>query len=196
MRKMLLGLGAIAGTGMIAVPAAAAAKAGPRVAVSVGIGQPYHYGAYGYDRRGYDRGQRYDARRHFAYNKVRELQNRVGQMRQDIRYFGRQGALDRREYAQLDQRADRLQQRIARMAHRGLNQREYRKAVNGIRKLRQEIRRDLRDGNRYANYGYGYRGDRDRYWGDDDRWSNDNRWRDADRYYDRRDRARDDDWDD
>lgn len=197
MRKTILGLTAALGASMIAMPAAAEAR--PAVSVSIGSGygaQPYD--RYGYDPYGYDRRGHYDARRHFAYGKVRELQSRVGQMRQDIRYFARQGAFERGEYRKLDRKAAKLQQRIHRMGRNGLNRGEYRHAISGIRNLRRDIQRDLRDGRRWGNYGYGYRGDRDRYWGDDDRWDRDGRW---DRRYDRRDdrryeRRERDDWDD
>ena len=198
MRIKMFSLAALGAAGLAATPAIAA-DSGPRVGVSIGIGNGYSqpYRGYGYDRydpRGTNRYANYGyGQQHFAYNKVRELQQRVGQMRQDIFYFGRQGALSRGEYSRLQRQAANLQQRIDRMAYRGLNRNEYRRAIQGIRNLRQSISRELQDGRRYSNYGYGYRGDRDRYWNDDDRYGNDRRW--GDRRYDRRDRD-DDDWDD
>lgn len=203
MRKMFLGLTAVAGASMVALPAAAEAR--PTVEVGLSVGSAYapygrydhydRYDRYGYDNWGYDRRGRYDARRHFAYGKVRELQHRVGTMRQDIRYFVRQGAIDHREFRKLDRKADRLQRRIDRLAYRGLNRGEYRIAVRGIHDLRRDIQRDLRDGRRWQRHGYGYHGARDRYWNDDDRWERDRRWDRRERRWDRRDRD-DEDWDD
>lgn len=190
MRFQFLSIAAIAGAGLAATPALAA-----DVGVNNDADQPYRgyqqpYRGGGYDQRA--RGYAY-GNQHFAYQKVRELQNRVGRMRQDIAYFAQQRAIAPNQYRNLQRRAANLQQRIDRMAYRGLNRREYQRAVNGVRSLRQQIQRDLRDGRQYANYGYGYNGQRDRYWNDDDRYYNDRRW--DDRRYDRRDRD-DDDWDD
>ncbi|MCJ7422035.1 hypothetical protein [Sphingomicrobium astaxanthinifaciens] len=210
MRKMFIGLSAALAAGMVALPAAAAAaaaSAAPAASAAIGVGsayQPYYRGGDRYDRydrqgydRGYDRRGHHDYRRHFAWGKVRELHNRVARMRQDIRYFARQGAFDRDDFRKLDRKAERLHYRIDRMSRHGLNRGEYRAAVRGIRNLRREIRHELRDGRRWENHGYGYRGDRDRYWHDDDRWERDSRWdrrgddRDDDRRYERRR-----DWDD
>ena len=203
MRIKFLSLALLAGAGLAATPAMAESAAGADQPYR-GYQQPYRgyqqpYRGYNQPYRGYDqRGYGYNgAQQHFAYNKVRELQGRVRQMQQDIDYFGRQRAISANEHRKLFQRAAKLQQRIARMSYNGLNRGEYQRVVEGIRNLRREIQRDLNDGRRYSNYGYGYAGQQDRYYRDDNRYWNDRRWDDR-RYddrrrYDRRDR---DDWDD
>jgi hypothetical protein len=190
MRFKIFALTALAGASLVATPAVAA-----EASTAAGAEQPYRgyqqpYRGYDQRARGYGHGNQ-----HFAYGKVRELQNRVARMRQDITYFGRQRAITPDEYRKLQRRGAKLQQRIDRMAYRGLNRNEYRRAIDGIRKLHQQISKELNDGRRYARHGYGYNSQRDRYWNDDNRYYNDRRWND--RRYDRRDRDDwDDDWDD
>lgn len=205
MKISILTVGALALTGLVATPAGAEARTVESVSAT-NEAQPYRYDSR-YDRRydsRYDRryNNQYRGQQHFAYRQVRQMQGRVQQMRQDIRYFARAGALDRGEYRSLDRRAENLQRRIGKMARRGLTNREYRRAVSGIRDLHQRITRNINDGRRgryydrsdYRNYGYGY--NNDRYYRDDERWSNDRRWYEYDRR-DRRGRDRDDDdWDD
>lgn len=150
--------------------------------------QRYFGNQYGQHDR-YDRHDGYGQRngyqgRHFAYGKIREMQQRVAQMRQDIRHFDRIGAISGKEGRRLDKQASHLQRRIAKMGHNGLTRGEYQSARSGIRNLRAAIQRDLHDGRRWGNYGYGYQG-YDRYDRDDDRWERDGRW-DRDGYNRRR----------
>lgn len=140
---------------------------------------------------------RYDSRADYGYGygygyrdraDVRQLRYRVSEIRRDIDHFARRGMITRREANKLMDSAHRLDRRIARSARNGMNRGEWRSAQEGIRRLQNEIRHDLRDrgdgrDDRYGRYSRGQ-------W-QDDRWD-DYRYRDHDRY-DRRDRDDDDD---
>ncbi|WP_265570409.1 hypothetical protein [Sphingomicrobium nitratireducens] len=159
------------------VPTAAAIALSGMLAATPAAARDWNHQGDRYERgyeRGYDR-QDYRGGRHFAYGKIREMQDRVAQMRRDIRHFDRIDAISKREARQLDRQAERLQHRIGRMGYNGLSRGEYRNARQGIRTLRAAIQRELHDGRRWGNYGYGYQG-YDRYDRDDDRWERDGRW--------------------
>ena len=162
--------------------AAAALAAGLSFATPAAADQQRYdqRGGYGYDRgSGYGYGDRAE---------VRQLRYRVAEIRRDIDHFARRGMITHREANKLMSSANRLDHRIARSARHGLNRGEWRSAQEGIRRLQQEIRHDLRDrgdgrDDRYGRYRRGQ-------W-QDDRFD-DYRYRD-DHRYDRRDRDDDDD---
>ncbi|WP_260484356.1 hypothetical protein [Sphingomicrobium flavum] len=180
MRKILMTAAAfgIAAAGVTAAPAAAEAQ---------------RYGGYGYEQPRYDSryDNRYDRRydqRYFAWSRQQQqrLNQRVAEMRRDIRHFDRIDAISGKEARKLDKKARKVQQRIYAWGRNGLDRREIGTIRQDIRSLRYSIQRDLRDG-RHTRYGYGYQG-RDR-WDRDDDYYEERRER---RYERRRDRRDDD----
>ncbi len=147
MRNMIISLAAAASA--LAVASPAAAQWGPAPAP-----QGYGYG-YGYGQQN--------------YGQVRVLQVRVQQLRQMIHQLDHRNRLSNREARRFDRHAADLQHRIHSAAHRGINRRERFEIERRIEGLRQAIRYEARDGNRwgwngndaYGN-GYGYYGARHR----------------------------------
>lgn len=168
MRNMIISLAAAASALAVASPAAAQWGQYPA---------PQGYG-YGYGQQQHNYGQ------------VRVLQVRVQQLRDMIHRLDRRDRLSNREARRLDRHAVELQRRIHAAAYRGLNRRERFEIERRIEGLRQAIRYEARDGNRwgwnghdgYSN-GYGYYGAR--YRGDDRRGDRDGD--DDDRRYGDRD---------
>lgn len=186
MRTLIVSLAAAASALAVASPAAAQWGQYPA---------PQGYG-YGY-------GQQHN------YGQMRALQVRVQQLRDMIRRLDRRDRLSSREARRLDYHAVALQRQIHAAGYRGLNRRERFEIERRIEGLRQAIRYEARDGNRwgwnghdgYGN-GYGYygsrhqRGDDDRRHDrddDDDRYGgDDNRRGDRDGRRDQRDDGDDD----
>ncbi|HUG45211.1 MAG TPA: hypothetical protein VMK31_01705, partial [Sphingomicrobium sp.] len=118
------------------------------------------------------------------YWQVRQLHQRVEQLRQRIDRLHRMHLLSGREARRLDAHAIHVHHRIDRAAHRGINRRERAHIQRRIEGLRQAIRYQARDGNRWGWNGYDRSDNAYGYYT--------SRHRDEDR----RDRRRDDDDDD
>ena len=138
--------------------------------------------------QGYYDAPRYDSRAGYGYDHgygyradVRQLHYQIAEMRRDIHRFDRRGLITPREARKLDNKAVKLQRRIARMGHYGMNRGEWMAAQRGIANLHREIRHDLRD------RGNGR---------DDRRWRKDRRYDRGDHDGDRRWDRRRDRWDD
>jgi hypothetical protein len=145
MRKLIISLAA-AGTAL--------AFATPAVAQ---YGQPYG-NAYGYNN----------------YGQVRALQVRIDQIQRQIERLRAQRLLSRNEANGLRSESRDLERRLFYRGRNGLSYQELRNIEFRIARLEQHVRREVRDGNRWDNRGYGNNGyyDRDRD-GRDDRYEDD-----------------------
>lgn len=136
-----------------------------------------------------------------SYGQVRQLHARVTQLRQRIERLDRVNRLSRREARRLDRHAIELHRRVEAASYRGLSRYERYDIERRIEGLRQAIRYEARDGNRWGWNGYdrsdnayGYYGAR--YQRDHERWHdrNDDRYEDRhEEWHDRRDDDHDDD---
>ncbi len=143
MRKFLISAALLGSTITVAAPAAA--QWAPPA--------PHGY-AYGYNN----------------YGQVRRLEARVDQIRRQIRQLDRRNILSNREARRLSDEARYLDRRINQLARNGFNRRDRYDIEVRLARLEQRLRRDVYDGNRYGQYGYGYDRDRD---GRDDRYEDD-----------------------
>jgi hypothetical protein len=145
MRKLMLSLAAAGAAVAFATPAAAQ------------YGQPYG-NAYGYNN----------------YGQVRALQVRIDQIQRQIERLRAQRLLSRNEANGLRSESRELERRLYYRGRDGLNFQELRTIEYRIARLEQHVRREVRDGNRWDNRGYGNNGyyDRDRD-GRDDRYEDD-----------------------
>ena len=125
MRKVLISLAVAASALAVATPAAAQYYPAP---------QPYGYG-YDDDRRG-------------NYNDTRRRTDaflwRIDQFRGDIRQFGREGRLDRRDVARLDRELMEIRQAVIYSARNGMSSRENRRFDNRLDRLRAQMRAEMR----------------------------------------------------
>lgn len=158
MRKVLISAALAAST--LAVAAPAAAQWAPPA--------PNGY-AYGYNN----------------YGQARRLQVRVDQLQREIRRLDHRNILSNREARRLMDESRGIEYRLRQSAYNGLNYREARDIEYRVARLENRIFREARDGNRYGNYGNGYRdydrdGINDRHDGriDRDRDGRDDRWED------------------
>jgi hypothetical protein len=153
MRKFLISAAVLASTFAVATPAAAQ-WAPP---------QPQGY-AYGYNNN---------------YGQVRRLDQRVQQIRVQIRQLDHRRILSNREARRLENEASSLQRRIRAVGRNGLNQREYYDVERRLANLERRVYREANDGNRYRGQYPGQDGrfyDRDRD-GRDDRYEDDRGYR-------------------
>jgi cell division protein FtsB len=161
MRKVFLTVAAAASALAVATPAAAQYYSAPP---PPGYGQGYNHGynGYGYDNR---------------YGAVRSLQVRVDRLQQRIARFDARDRITEREARRLRDESRDIERRLRKSARNGLNPREYASINYRVQRLEQRIFRDVRDGNRY---GYNDRRDnwqdRDRD-GRNDRWEDDRGYR-------------------
>jgi hypothetical protein len=137
---------------------------------------------------------------HDNYGQVRRLEARVDQLRRTIFRLDQVGRLSHREARRLDRHAVDLQQRIRFAAARGLHPRERYEIERRVEGLRQAIRYEARDGNRWGwngydrnDNGYGYYSGRRDGRGSDGRWDHEDDGRHDDRGRRGRGRDRDDD---
>ena len=159
MRKVLITVAAAASALAIATPAAAQYYSAPP---PPGYGHNNGYNGYGYNNR---------------YGAVRSLQVRVDRLQQRIARFDSRDRISEREARNLREDSRDIERRLRKSGRNGLNQREYAVIDSRIRRLEQRIFRDAHDGNRY---GYNDRrdnwSDRDRD-GRNDRWEDDRGYR-------------------
>jgi hypothetical protein len=144
MRKLILSLAAAGAAVAFATPASAQ------------YGQPYG-NAYGYNN----------------YGQVRALQARIDNIQRQIERLRAQRLLSRDEANGLRSESRDLERRLFNRSRNGLNYQELRSIEYRVARLEQHVRREVRDGNRWDNRGYGNNGyDRDRD-GRDDRYEDD-----------------------
>jgi hypothetical protein len=144
MRKLILSLAAAGAAVAFATPASAQ------------YGQPYG-NAYGYNN----------------YGQVRALQVRIDNIQRQIERLRAQRLLSRDEANGLRSESRDLERRLFNRSRNGLNYQELRSIEYRVARLEQHVRREVRDGNRWDNRGYGNNGyDRDRD-GRDDRYEDD-----------------------
>ena len=144
MRKLILSLAAAGAAVAFATPASAQ------------HGQPYG-NAYGYNN----------------YGQVRALQVRIDNIQRQIERLRAQRLLSRDEANGLRSESRDLERRLFNRSRNGLNYQELRSIEYRVARLEQHVRREVRDGNRWDNRGYGNNGyDRDRD-GRDDRYEDD-----------------------
>jgi hypothetical protein len=136
MRKVILGL-LVAGTALVATPAAAQA-----------YGAPYG-NAYGYN------------------GQARSLQARLDNVERQIRRFDRRDAIRDNRADQLRAEANQVERQLRRSARNGLNRYEANDISNRIARLEQRVQYSLANrGNGFNNRGYADRdhdGRNDRY---------------------------------
>jgi len=144
MRKLILSLATAGAAVAFATPASAQ------------YGQPYG-NAYGYNN----------------YGQVRALQVRIDNIQRQIERLRAQRLLSRDEANGLRSESRDLERRLFNRSRNGLNYQELRSIEYRVARLEQHVRREVRDGNRWDNRGYGNNGyDRDRD-GRDDRYEDD-----------------------
>lgn len=116
-----------------------------------GYGQGYGYPGYsqGYGYQGYNQG-------YGSYGRVRSLDARIDQLRQQIRQLSWQGRLNRRDAAILDRQALVMKRNLRYVASDRFTARESYQFERGIERLRYTIQREVRagPGYRYSRYGY------------------------------------------
>lgn len=163
MRKVLISLAAAASAVAFASPAAAQYWPQPQgYAYGHGYGyQPYNqgYGYQGYNPgygyQGYNQGYGYQGYSS-SYGRVRALDARLDQLRQQIRQLSWQGRLNRRDAAILDRQALVMKRNLRYVASDRFTARESYQFQRGIERLSYTIRREVRagPGYRYSRYGY------------------------------------------
>jgi len=165
MRKVILTVAAAASALAIATPAAAQYYPAP---------PPPGYGQGGYGQGGYGQGYGYNNR----YGAVRSLQARVDRLQQRIARFDSRDRISEREARRLREESRDIERYLRNSARNGLNQREYASVDYRIQRLEQRIYRDARDGNGWRRDGdrRDNWSDRDRD-GRNDRWEDDRGYR-------------------
>ena len=123
MRKVLFTVAAAASALAVAAPASAQYYPAPQ-----------GYG-YGYNNN---------------YGGVRGLQVRIDRLQQRIAQFDNRDRISEREARRLREESRDIERRLRKSARNGLNQREYASIDYRVRRLEQRIFRDARDGNRYG----------------------------------------------
>ena len=134
MRKMMIALAAASGATMLAASPASA---------------QYYDRGYGYEQPRYDRGYAYGYQQ--DRRGAQRLVGQISQIRQDINYFGRRGMLSYKEQRKYNRRAAKLQRKVWKRTHRGLNRGEIRDLREDIRDLRQDVREEAREGRALAS---------------------------------------------
>jgi len=141
MRKTLISIAAAASALAVATPAAAQYYPAP---------PPPPYGnAYGYNNN---------------LGHVRGLQVRIDRLQQRIAQFDRRDRITEREARRLRNESRDIERRLFVASRNGLNRVEYASLNQRIQRLEQRIFRDARDGNRWGNNQRGQQqwADRDR----------------------------------
>ena len=131
MRKVLIGIAAVASALAVATPAAAQYHPAPQ--------------GYGYNNN---------------YGSVRSLQARVDNLQRTINRLDQRNILSEREANSLRNQSRDLERQIYRSARNGLNPRKAQSITYRISRLEQRIGYEARDGNRWGNNGWSDR-DRD-----------------------------------
>ena len=120
------------------------------------------------------------------YGGVRSLQVRVNQLQRQIDRLAQRRAISRDEYNGLQHDARNVERRLAERSRNGLNRREYAEIQGRIARLEQRIAHEVNDGRRYGynNYnGYnGYNGYNNGGWVDRDRDGRNDRYEDDQGY--------------
>ena len=147
MRKVLISVAVAASALAIAAPASAQYYPAPQGPVN-------GYG-YGYNNN---------------YGSVRSLQVRIDRLQQRIARFDSRDRVSEREARRLREESRDIEKRLAKVSRNGLNPQEYASVNYRIQRLEQRIYRDANDGNRWGNNDQWRDRDRD---GRDDRWEND-----------------------
>ena len=158
MRKVLISL-AVAGTAL-AFAAPAAAQYYPQ-GQSYGYGtQPYGnpYGG-GYGSNGYARGN---------WGEVRALQARIDRIEWQINRLDRRDRIGDHRADRLRDEANRIEERLHRVARNGLNPYEVQDISYRINRLEQQVRYAASYG--YGGYGNGYGGYNGGYQSEHQRW--------------------------
>lgn len=156
MRKVILSVAAVASALAVASPAAAQYYPAPQGPVN----------GYGYGNNN--------------YGSVRGLQVRIDRLQQRIARFDSRDRISEREARRLREESRDIERRLYRAARYGLNPQEFASINYRVQRLEQRIFRDSRDGNRWGYNNDDRRDwrDRDRD-GRNDRWEDD-RGRDHD----------------
>lgn len=146
MRKFLIAAATAASALAVAAPASAQYYPQPRG------------NAYGYNN----------------YGNVRSLQARVNNLQRRIDMLDRRNVLSNKEARNLRDDARDLERRLWNSGRNGINPREYANIEQRLQRIEYRVMRDARDGNGWNNqrYGGGYAPDRDRD-GRDDRYEDD-----------------------
>jgi hypothetical protein len=140
MRKFIVSAAVAVSALAVAAPAAAQYYPAPP---PPGYGAPYG-NAYGY---------------HNNYNSVRGLQVRIDRLQQRIARFDSRDRITEREARRLREESRDIERKLYRAARYGLNGQEYASIDYRIRRLEQRIFRDVRDGNHRGGHQWS---DRDR----------------------------------
>ena len=149
MRKVLILVAVAASALAIAAPASAQyypAPQGPVNGYGYGYGQNNNYGS------------------------VRSLQVRIDRLQQRIARFDSRDRIGEKEARRLREESRDIEKRLHRAARYGLNPQEYASVNYRIQRLEQRLYRDANDGNRWGNNDQWRDRDRD---GRNDRWEDD-----------------------
>ena len=145
MRKVLISVAAAASALAFAAPASAQYYPAPQV--------PVH--GYGYNNN---------------YGSVRSLQVRIDQLQQRIARLDSRDRISEREARRLREESRDIEKRLHRSSRNGLNRQEYASVNYRIQRLEQRVFRDANDGNRWGGNDQWRDRDRD---GRNDRWEDD-----------------------
>jgi hypothetical protein len=104
------------------------------------------------------------------YGSVRSLQVRIDRLQQRIARFDSRDRVSEREARRLREESRDIEKRLAKALRNGLNPQEYASVNYRIQRLEQRIYRDANDGNRWGNNDQWRDRDRD---GRNDRWEDD-----------------------
>lgn len=149
MRKVLIGVAAVASALAVASPASAQYYPAPQGPVN----------GYGYNNN---------------HGSVRNLQVRIDRLQQRIARLDSRDRISEREARRLREESRDIEKRLAKASRNGLNPQEYASVNYRIQRLEQRIYRDANDGNRWG--GNNQWSDRDRD-GRNDRWEDDRGYR-------------------
>jgi TolA-binding protein len=145
MRKVLISVAAAASALALAAPASAQYYPAPQGPVN----------GYGYNNN---------------HGSVRSLQVRIDRLQQRIARFDSRDRISEREARRLREESRDIEKRLHRSSRNGLNPQEYASVNYRIQRLEQRIYRDANDGNRWGNNDQWRDRDRD---GRNDRWEDD-----------------------
>ena len=109
-----------------------------------------------------------------TYGAVRNLQVRIDRLQQRIARFDSRDRISEKEARRLREESRDIEKRLRRAARYGLNPQEYASVNYRIQRLEQRIYRDANDGNRWGGNDQWRDRDRD---GRNDRWEDDRGYR-------------------
>jgi hypothetical protein len=147
MRKVLISVAVAASALAIAAPASAQYYPAPQGPVN----------GYGYGHSN-------------NYGSLRSLQVRIDRLQQRIARFDSRDRISEKEARRLREESRDIEKRLAKASRNGLNPQEYASVNYRIQRLEQRIYRDANDGNRWGNNDQWRDRDRD---GRNDRWEDD-----------------------